>query len=122
MVSIPSNNAYTLNEPTTVSNPVAIAVLGPNGQLTLPQAVCNALGVREGSKIAFELRQGEVLLRRAQAEHEDPSLQGYLRLLEKDIASGRNLHGLPESLTKAMAASAGHDIDLDEDIEGDVAL
>ena len=105
-----------------MSKPVAIAVLGPNGQLTLPQAVCDALDVREGSEIAFELRQGEVLLRRAQTEHEDPALQSYLRLLEKDIALGRNLQGLPESLTKAMAASAGHDIDLDEDIEGDVAL
>lgn len=43
-------------------------------------------------------------------------------VLEADIRSGRNLTTLPEDLAQTMLANAGHAVNLDEDIDGEVAI
>lgn len=55
-------------------------------------------------------------------EHETPTLQAFLGLLDKDIDAGRHLQPLPDDLLQAMQAFARHGATLDEDFEGDVAL
>jgi len=39
------------------------------------------LGVDTGGKVAFDLRGGEVVVTRADAEHEDPAIAAFLTLL-----------------------------------------
>jgi len=81
-----------------------------------------ALGVDTGGKVAFDLRGGEVVVTRADADHEDPAIGAFLGLLEADIRAGRHVQSLPDDLARAMLANAHHAVNLDEDIEGEVAL
>lgn len=98
------------------------ATLTSKGQVTLPKAIRQALGVTTGGKIAFELRGDEVIVTRADAEHEDPAIGVFLGLLEEDIRKGRNVGKLPDELVQAMLGNLCHGTDLEEDIEGEVAL
>lgn len=98
------------------------ATLTSKGQITLPKAIRQALGVTTGGKVAFELRGGEVIVTRADAEHEDPAIGAFLGLLEEDVRKGRNVGKLPDELAQAMLTNLGHSSDLEEDIEGEVAL
>ncbi|WJV25590.1 MULTISPECIES: type II toxin-antitoxin system PrlF family antitoxin [Pseudomonas] len=99
-----------------------VATLTAKGQLTLPKPIRQALGVSVGGKVAFDLRDGEVVVTRADAAHEDPAIGAFLRLLEMDIRAGRHIQALPEDLAQAMLANAGHAVALEQDIDGDVAL
>jgi antitoxin PrlF len=99
-----------------------LATLTSKGQITLPKAIRQALGVTTGGKVAFELRGGEVVVTRGEAEHEDPAIGAFLGLLEADIRKGRNVQALPEELARAMLANVGRAENLDEEIEGEVAL
>ncbi|CCG36493.1 type II toxin-antitoxin system PrlF family antitoxin [[Pseudomonas] boreopolis] len=99
-----------------------VATVTSKGQITLPKPIRQALGVDAGGKVAFDLRGGKVVVTRADAEHEDPAIGAFLALLEADIRAGRHVQALPEDLARAMLANAGHAVDLDEDIEGEVAL
>ena len=99
-----------------------VATLTSKGQITLPKPIRQALGVDTGGKVAFDLRGGEVIVTRADAEHEDPAIGAFLNLLEADIRAGRHIHSLPEDLARAMLVNVGHAVNLDEDIEGEVAL
>lgn len=107
---------------TTMPNVQEQATLTSKGQITLPKFVRQALGVTTGGKVAFELRGGEVVVTRAEAEHEDPAIGAFLELLEADIRDGRNVRVLPEDLAQAMLANVSRANDLDEPIEGEVAL
>ncbi len=98
-----------------------IATLTSKGQITLPKPIRKALGVDTGGKVAFELRGGEIIVTRADT-HEDPAIGAFLGLLEADIRAGRHLQSLPEDLALAMLANIGQAVNLDEDIEGEVAL
>lgn len=98
------------------------ATLTSKGQITLPKTIRQALGVTTGSKVAFELRGSEVVVTRAEAEHEDPAIGAFLALLEADIRGGRNVRALPDELARAMLANVGQAQDLDEEIEGEVEL
>ena len=100
----------------------ATATLTSKGQITLPKSIRQTLGVSTGGKVAFELRGGEVIVTRAESEHHDPAISAFLSLLEADIRNGKHVGTLPVELAQAMDENAGHDPDLDEDIEGDVAL
>lgn len=95
-------------------------------QTTLPNGVRKALGIRPGSDyIQWEIRGDEVVGRRAPAiPDEDPALGAFLDLLEKDIAAHpERLHSMPGSLLKRLrAVTRGVKADLDERIEGPVAL
>lgn len=99
-----------------------VATLTSKGQITLPRSIRQVLGVDTGGKIAFDLRGGDVVVTRADSEHEDPAIGAFLDLLEKDIRAGRHIQLLPEHLARAMVAGAGRAVNLDDDIEGDVAF
>ncbi len=100
-----------------------IATMTAKGQITLPKAIRQALGVDIGTKVAFELHEnGRVVVSRADAEHEDPAIGGFLDLLASDIQAGRHIQGLPDDLVQDMLDHAGHKVRLDEDIDGDVDL
>jgi antitoxin PrlF len=99
-----------------------VATLTSKGQITLPKSIRQALGVNTGGKVAFDLRGGEVVVTRADADHEDPAIGAFLCLLEADIRAGRHVQSLPDDLARVMLASAGHAVNLDEDIDGEVAL
>jgi antitoxin PrlF len=100
-----------------------VATITSKGQITLPKPIRQALGVDYGGKVAFELRGSQVIVTRAnEASHEDPAIASFLALLEKDIRTGQHLCNLPDGLVQAMQAAATLPVDLDADIEGDVAL
>ena len=99
-----------------------VATLTSKGQITLPKSIRQVLGVDTGGKVAFDLRGGEVVVPRADADHEAPAIGAFLGLLEADIRAGRHVQSLPDDLARAMLANAHHAVNLDEDIEGEVAL
>jgi antitoxin PrlF len=100
-----------------------VATITSKGQITLPKPIRQALGVDYGGKVAFDLRGSQVIVTRAdEAPHEDPAIASFLALLEKNIRTGQNLCNLTDGLVQAMQAAATLPIDLDADIEGDVAL
>lgn len=98
------------------------ATLTSKGQITLPKAIRQALGVTAGAKLSFELRGNEVIVSRADAEHEDPAIGAFLEVLERDIRKGRHVGSLQDELGRALLANLEHPVDLDEEIEGEVAL
>lgn len=99
-----------------------LATITSKGQVTLPKSIRQALGVDVGGKIAFKLRDGEVVVSRSDSEHEDPAIAAFLNLLEDDIRAGRHIHSLPEDLAQSLLKEAGHAVDPDDPIEGDVVL
>ena len=99
-----------------------VATLTSKGQITLPKSIRQALGADTGSKLAFELRGGEVVVTRADAEHEDPAITAFLTLLARDIEAGRNVRGLPEDLARTMLEHAGHKVSLGDDFDEDVEI
>lgn len=99
-----------------------IATLTSKGQVTLPKAVRQLLGLNTGAKVAFDVRGSEVVVSRVEADHEDPAIGAFLDLLEADIRGGRNLTTLPDDLALTMLANANHSVNLDEDIDGEVAI
>ena len=99
------------------------ATVTSKGQITLPKPIRQALGVTIGGKVAFDLRQGEVVVTRAdEAEHQDPAIEAFLGVLERDIRAGKHINTLPGELAQAMLGNMGHAVNLDEAIDGDVAL
>lgn len=98
------------------------ATLTSKGQITLPKPIRQALGLTTGAKVSFELRGGKVIVTRADMAHEDPAIGAFLYLLEQDIRQGKHLRELPEDLAQAMFASSERPLDLDDEIEGEVAL
>lgn len=98
------------------------ATLTSKGQLTLPRAIRQFLGVSTGSKVVFEVRGDQIIVSRATDEEDDPALESFLHLLEADIRKGHHIQALPEDLASAMLASLGQNAELDEDIEGDVDI
>ena len=56
-------------------------------QTTIPKGVREALGLRRGDTLAYELRGEEVVVRRhPEQEGDDPVLVAFLDLLQRDIA------------------------------------
>ena len=93
------------------------------GQTTVPKAVRQVLGVDYGGKITFRIEDQRVTIHNPAAEHRDPVLAAFLRLIAKDIAAGRRVHDLPAGLIATMRRAVKEvPVDLDEELEGDVAL
>jgi len=100
-----------------------VATITSKGQITLPKPIRQALGVDVGGKVAFDFTGDSVIVTRVTDEpHEDPAIGSFLALLEKDIESGRHITTLPDDLARSMLARLARPVDLNEDIEGDVAL
>ncbi len=98
------------------------ATLTSKGQITLPKAIRQTLGVNSGDKLCFELRDGQVILSRVDAEHADPAIGAFLDLLEKDIHQGKHIGSLPDDLAKSLLTKLGRPVALEDDIEGEVEL
>ena len=99
------------------------ATLTSKGQITLPKSIRQALGVDAGGKLAFDLQGSKVIVTRADdASNEDPAIASFLALLEQDIATGQNVTAIPPDLARSMIEAAKNSGDLDEEIDGDVAL
>ncbi len=64
----------------------------------------------------------EVVVTRADAEHEDPAIAAFVTLLARDIEAGRNVHGLPEDVARRMLADAGHPVALGAGFDDDVEI
>src|SRR5690606_19775494 len=94
------------------------------GQTTVPKAVRQVLGVKEGDVIAFRVEGQRVTVVAVGATHEDPVVGKFLSFLAKD------LQRRPEAvkpLSKDFAARMeslvrGTKVDLSEPIDGDVDL
>ena len=99
----------------------ATATLTSKGQFTLPKPMRDAIGLSAGETVHCVLREGTIMVTKADAPHEDPALSAFLGLLEADIAKGA-LQALPAHLQARMRAAATAEIDLDAPIEGDVDL
>lgn len=93
------------------------------GQTTVPKTVRQALGVDYGGKIAFRVENGRVTVTNPQAEHHDPALGAYLRLLASDVATGRHVRDLPKGTVASLCKAAKEvPIDLEKPLDGDVSL
>lgn len=93
------------------------------GQTTVPKTVRQVLGVDYGGRIAYRVENGRVTVHNPEAEHRDPALGTFLRLIEKDVAAGRNVRELPAGLVAALRKAMRQvRVELDEQLEGDVAL
>ena len=100
-----------------------VATMTAKGQITLPKTIRQALGVDTGAKVAFELHEdGQVVVSRADAEHEDPAIGAFLDLLAGDIQAGRHVQAIPDDLAQDMLDHAQREARPDEDIDGDVDL
>lgn len=94
-------------------------------QTTLPNGVRRALGIESGDQILYVIKGNRAVISRAPAlEREDPALTAFLDLLARDLTEHpESVKALPPSLIDRLrAATAGIRVDLDEPIEGDVAL
>lgn len=99
------------------------ATVTSKGQVILPKSIRQALGIDAGGKVSFELHGETVIVTPAtNAAHEDPAIAGFLRLLKQDIRSGQQINGIPKPLLRKMLAAAEQPVDLQAEIEGDVAL
>ncbi|MDE0242571.1 MAG: type II toxin-antitoxin system PrlF family antitoxin [bacterium] len=100
-----------------------VATMTAKGQITVPKPIRQALGADTGTKVTFELHEnGQVVVSRADAEHEDPAIRAFLDLIENEIKAGRGVKEIPDDVAQEMLEHAELDIDLDEPIEGDVDL
>ncbi len=100
-----------------------VATMTAKGQITLPKTIRQVLGVDVGAKVAFELRKdGQIVVSRADAKHEDPAIGAFLDLLAGDIQAGRHVRAIPDDLAQDMLEHAQREARPDEDIDGDVDL
>lgn len=99
------------------------AKLTSKGQITLPKPIRQTLGVAAGGMVAFDLRNGKVVVTRAEEDRQsDPAIEAFLALLERDMRAGKNIQTLPASLVKAMRKSAKLKLNPDAEIDGEVAI
>ena len=96
------------------------------GQITVPKDVRDALGVRQGGRIAWRIEGEHVAVYRVdETENEDdPALNAFLSFLERDIRTHpQSVAALSPALVERIAGLIeGVDVDPEEEIAGDVAL
>ncbi|MDQ7841998.1 MAG: AbrB/MazE/SpoVT family DNA-binding domain-containing protein [bacterium] len=56
-----------------------MSTLTKKGQVTIPKGVRDALGLRPGMRVAFELREGEAVLRKQVDPQHIARWRGYLK-------------------------------------------
>ena len=84
-----------------------VATVTAKGRITLPRSIRRALGVDVGARVAFELHEdGQVVVSRADAEHEDPAIGAFLDLLAADLRAGRHVRAMPADLARDMLEHA----------------
>lgn len=100
-----------------------VSTLTDKGQTTVPKSVRKALGLSAGDRIAFQVTQDGVSLRRAD-DAGDPAINAFLGFLARDIEHHpENLQAFPPALKKRLAGLVeGVAPDLESAIDGDVDL
>lgn len=94
-------------------------------QTTIPRGVRDALEVKAGDMLAYEIHPGYAIVRPVrEASEEDPALGPFLAFLAKDIRSRpEELHAVTPALAERIRRLVGEvDFDPAGPIEGDVAL
>jgi len=104
-----------------------ICTITAKGQTTVPKAVRRALGVGYGGRIAFRVEGGSVTIHALTDESEaDSALEPFLSLIAADFAARpvEAIRPVTADLAARLAALAEDigPLDLDAEIEGDVAL
>ena len=94
------------------------------GQTTVPKAVRQVLGVKEGDEIAFRVEGQRVTVVSVGATHEDPVVGKFLSFLAKNVEQRPEvLKSLSTDFAARMSSLvSGAKVDLDEPIDGDVDL
>ncbi len=102
---------------------VALSTITAKGQTTVPKAVRQALGVDYGGRIAYHVGEDGVMLSRAD-DSEDLSIAAFLGFLANDIRhQPQKIRALSPDLAKRIVALVdGIDVNLDDEIDGDVSL
>jgi antitoxin PrlF len=92
------------------------------GQTTIPKSVRQALGVDYGGRIAFRVGKNGVTVARAD-ETDDPAIDEFLEFLASDIKKRPEaVKALtPELAARITALTADMHVDLDDEVDGDVA-
>ena len=100
-----------------------ISTITAKGQTTIPKSVRQALGVDYGGRIAFRVSDGGVTVARADAE-EDPAIEHFLDFLAADLKRRPEaVKALSPDLAARIATLvADIPVNLDDEIDGDVAL
>ncbi len=100
-----------------------ISTITAKGQTTVPKAVRQALGVDYGGRIAFRVDRRGVTVSRAD-EAEDPAIETFLGFLAADLkARPEAVKAMSPDLAARIAALTGEiAVNLDDEIDGDVAL
>ena len=94
-------------------------------QTTLPNGVRKALGISPGDRIVYAIEGDQAVIRRhVEGPDDDPVIGAFLDFLEREMIRdpGRLQPVTPELMAKMQRLSAGIEVDLDEEIEGPVAL
>lgn len=94
------------------------------GQTTVPKAIRQALGVKEGDEIAFRVEGDRVTVVPVDVVHEDPVVGKFLNFLANDLEQRPNaiVPLSKEFAARIKALVKGAKVDLDAPIEGDVDL
>ena len=93
------------------------------GQTTVPKSVRQALGVKPGGRLLYRIEGNRVTVQSATAEHRDPALAAFLRLISDDIAGGRNVRDLPKGLAASMRKAIREiSVSPEETLDGEVAI
>ena len=101
-----------------------ICTITSKGRTTVPKAIRQVLGVDYGDRIAFRVEDGTVSVHAVTELDADPALAPFLALLERDFAARpEELVSLTPNLVARMTtATQGAVADLDDRIDGDIAL
>lgn len=100
------------------------ATVSSKGQFTLPSEFRKAMGIDAGTQVKCVMFNDELRVRVVHIEkHErDPVLAQFMDLIDQDITQNGHLFEMPEDIAVRMQAASLEDVDLDEEIEGDIEL
>jgi antitoxin PrlF len=96
-------------------------------QTTIPNGVRKALGIEPGDRLEYVIEGDQAVIRKAARlddGDDDPALGAFLDLLERDIIEHpERLQPMTHEIAERIRRlTAGIEVDLDEEIEGPVAL
>ncbi len=93
-------------------------------QTTIPNSVREALGIEPGDKIEYSIEGDHVVIRRMDDDAgEDPAIGAFLDFLERQMTTHpERLQPITTDLMERMRSVSDPDIDIDEEIEGPVAI
>lgn len=102
----------------------AVVTVTSKGQLTLPKPIRQALGVETGTKLGFTMVGDEMRVVKIDAADGDgdPVIGAFLDLVAQDMAAGHLRADLPADVLDYARGRDLSRVDLDEVIEGPVAL